>query len=140
MGEQTYAGGNPPSVAPVPFARRDRARLDNTPVITLGFGNGAAGQATLDILGSDGSSRRVTLDARPGIVRYRWDGRLEGPGAPAGRAGGAGGGRGGRGGRGGGGGVEVAPGTYTLRLTLGGETATGVLTVRADPAMSSGAR
>jgi photosystem II stability/assembly factor-like uncharacterized protein len=130
MGEQIYAGENPPSVAPVPFARRDRARLQNTPVITLGFGRSATGQAMLDILGADGASRRVTLDARPGIVRYQWDGRLETPGAPAGRAGATGGGRGGRGG-----GVEVTPGTYTLRLTLGGETATGTMTVRADPAL-----
>jgi hypothetical protein len=79
----------------------------------------------------------VTIDARPGIVRYRWNGRLYPPGGPpATRAGGAGaGGRGGQGGRGGGG-AAAEPGMYTLRLTLGGETATGRLVVRQDPVLA----
>jgi hypothetical protein len=138
MGEHTYAGANPPSVAPVAFGQRDRARLSNTPVITLGFGAGAAGSATLEIQAAGGASRTVTLDARPGIVRYRWDGRLDPPGGPTPqRAGGAGGaGRGGRGGRGGGAGAAADPGTYTLRLTLGGTTATGHLVVRPDPILT----
>jgi photosystem II stability/assembly factor-like uncharacterized protein len=137
MGEDAYAGENPPSVAPVSFAQRDRARLANTPIITLGFGASASGTATLEILGGDGRSRVVTIDARPGIVRYRWNGRLDPPGGlPATRAGGAGaGGRGGQGGRGGGG-AAAEPGMYTLRLTLGGETATGRLVVRQDPVLA----
>lgn len=139
MGENTYAGANPPSVAPVSFGSRDRARLVNTPIITLGFGPGATGQATLEIQSSDGPSRQVSIEARPGIVRYRWDGRLDPQAAPPGaRAGGAGaGGRGGRGGRGGGSGQLASPGTYMLRLTLGAETALGSLVVRADPILTA---
>jgi len=136
LGENTWAGDNPPSVAPVSFGSRDRARLANTPIITLGFGAGATGQATLDIVGSDGSSRTVDLPARPGIVRYRWDGRLDAAGGARGaRAGG--GGAGGRGGRGSPAGPTAIPGTYLLRLTLAGETATGSLVVRPDPILSA---
>ncbi len=139
MGESTYAGDNPPFVAPVAFAQRDRARLSNTPLLTLWFGEGATGQATLEIQGAAGGSRTITLDARPGIVRYRWDGRLDPPGGPAAaRVGGAGaGGRGGRAGGRGGGGAAAEPGTYLLRLTLGAETATGRLVVRPDPALAA---
>jgi len=132
MGEQTYAGTNPPSVAPADFARRDRARITNTPLITLGFGPGADGTATLEIVAADGRSRTLGVDARPGIVRYVWDGALDRP--TAGQAGGGRGGRGAGGGRGGGrGGAQAGPGTYMLRLTLGDATAAGTLVVRNDP-------
>lgn len=136
LGEHTYAGQNPPSVGEVNFAQRDRARLQNRPIITLGFGAGASGQATLEIRAANGGGvRTVAIDARPGIVRYQWDGRLESPEGPAAGRGGAGAGGRGRGG-GGGGGAMAVPGAYELRLTLDGNTATGRLVVRPDPILA----
>ena len=67
--------------------------------------------------------------AAAGMHRFVWDFR---PNPPAG-----GRGRGGRGGGGGGGGrgglPPVAPGTYGVRLTVGGQTFTQPLTVKPDP-------
>ncbi len=145
MGDNTYAGDNPPSVQPVNPAQRDRARLANTPVITFYLGSGATGMATLEITGPEGQSRKLSIPARPGIIRYAWDGRYDSPaggGAPGGRGGrgaGAAGGAAGRAGGGGGGGQRgggagrAAPGTYSLKLTLGDQTVTGTLVLRADP-------
>jgi photosystem II stability/assembly factor-like uncharacterized protein len=128
MGENVYAGDNPPSVAPVSFAQRDRARLQNTPVITMAFGAGATGSATLEISSPDGRTRAIAVPAKPGITRYVWDGRID-------AGGGRGAGRGGGGGRGGGAG-RLAPGTYGLKLTLGASSASGTLLVREDPILA----
>lgn len=133
LGENVYAGENPPSIAPVNFAQRDRARLQNTPLITVAFGAGASGAARLEIAGPDGRSQAIAIPARPGITRYAWDGRVDAGGG--GRGGGRGGaGRAGGAGRGGGSGRPV-PGTYTLTLTLGTASATGTLQVREDPVL-----
>ena len=124
LGDNTYAGQNPPCVATVNFAQRDRARLSNTPLITLYLGGGAAGTAALEITSADGQRRQISFPAKPGITRVVWDGRFDSAGgaAPQGRRGGRGGGAG-----------RPAPGTYSLKLTAGAAVATGTLTVRADP-------
>ncbi|NQW03065.1 MAG: hypothetical protein HQ485_03470 [Acidobacteria bacterium] len=131
LGENTFAGQNPPSVAPAAFGQRDRARIRNTPVITVSMGAAASGTATLEITAPSGQSAQIDLPAKPGITRYQWDGRLAAPGQ-AGQAAGRGAGRGGTG-RGGGGGGALEPGTYQLTLRLGPNEATGTLAVRADP-------
>jgi hypothetical protein len=165
LGENTYAGENPPSVAPVAYGQRDRARLVNTPLITFYLGDAATGTASLEVTSPDGVSRTLSIPAKPGITRYAWDMRSQaavaagasaepsdetGAGAAAGRGGrGVGGGRGagaGGGGRGGGGGAaggrgnaevgRVMPGVYALKLTIAGATATGDLVVREDPLLS----
>jgi hypothetical protein len=68
--------------------------------------------------------------AAAGMHRYVWDFR---PDPPAG----GGRGRGGRGGGGGGGGrggpPPVAPGNYSVRLTVNGQTLTQPLVVKPDP-------
>jgi hypothetical protein len=174
LGDNTFAGENPPYVQPVNFQQRDRAHLVDTPLITFYLGAGATGMATLEITNPDRFARTLSIPAKPGITRYAWnvrgdvaadvfageEGGGRGAGAARGGAGGAGGGRGGAGGAGGGrggaggaggargagggrgrgagagrgGGLPPAtPGTYTLRLTLGGSTSTGTLVVRADP-------
>jgi photosystem II stability/assembly factor-like uncharacterized protein len=134
MGENTYAGENPPSIAPVSFQQRDRARLVNTPIITVGFGAGASGTATLTIADPAGATREIEMPARPGIVRYVWTGGMNTPVVGRGGRGGAGGrGGGGRGGGRGGGAGRLEPGTYGLTLTLGGASASGTLVVREDP-------
>jgi len=146
MGDNTYVGQNPPYVQPVNFAQRDRSRLVNTPLITFYLGAGAAGTATLEITSPDGRSRKLSIPAKPGITRYAWDGRFDG--APGGLQGGRG--ARGAGARGAGAGAPVAegglaaggrgagaprpaPGTYSLKLTLGDSTTTGTLVLRADP-------
>ncbi len=159
IGDNTYAGENPPSVAPINFQQRDRTHLVNTPVVSFAFGAGATGTATLEIAGPDGRTRAIEIPARAGITRYVWDGRMEAPaagrgggrgaggvggraGAGAARGGGGrgaargGGGAGGRqgGGRGfGRGGGPADPGTYRLTLTLGSASVHGTLVVREDP-------
>jgi hypothetical protein len=165
LGENTYAGENPPSVAPVVYQSRDRMRLVNTPVITYYLGRGAAGTVTLEITNPDGVSSTISIPAKPGITRYAWEmrpqaaaaGAVAGEGdeaAAAGRggrgaAGAPAGGRGagaGRGGRGGGGAAagrgnaaaaaRSEAGVYALKLTIGGATATGSLLLREDPMLS----
>ena len=85
----------------------------------------------------------TTIDAAAGINRYYWTMRFS-PAAGQGARGQAGGGQGGRGGgRGGGGfgggrggGAQAEPGTYVVKLTIGNETYSTTLTIRADPEAS----
>ncbi len=121
MGDNTWAGENPPDVGPVSFQQRDRTHLVNTPVITFSMGPEAGGMATLAITAPDGRSRDIAVPAKPGITRFAWTGGLSS----------GGGGRGG--GRGGGGGGPLLPGTYQLRLTIGSSAASGTLMIREDP-------
>ena len=123
LGENTYAGENPPYIQPVNFQQRDRAHLVNTPLITFALGNGATGTATLEITSPDGHTRTLSVPAKPGITRYAWDGRMDAPrtGAAAGRGAPP---------------VVLAPGVYKLKLTYGGSTSSGTLLVRADPLLN----
>ena len=154
LGDNTYAGQNPRFVQPLNFQQRDRTHLVNTPVITWYLGPEAAGNATLEITSPDGRTRSLPVAAKPGITRYAWDGRMSLVAAGGGRRG-AGGGRGGvaagaetgstagaaneEGGApfsGGGRGAappRLAPGNYSLKLTLGSSVVTGTLAVREDP-------
>jgi hypothetical protein len=139
LGENTWAGENPPSVARPAFGQRDRARIQNTPLITMAFGPGAAGAAILEIAAPDGRVGTFTVPARPGITRFRWDGRLpaaDGDGAGGRGRGGRGGGRG-AGGRGGGPSV-LGPGTFGITVRIGSEMAAGQLQVRVDPTVEGG--
>jgi photosystem II stability/assembly factor-like uncharacterized protein len=149
MGDNTYVGQNPPYIQPVNFAQRDRSHIVNTPLITFYLGAGATGTAALEIMSPDGRARKLSIPARPGITRYAWDGRFDGAagagpqggrgargagargvsvGEPVGGGGLAAGGRGA-------GAARPAPGTYSLKLTLGERTTTGTLVLRADPLM-----
>ncbi|MGH9472989.1 MAG: WD40/YVTN/BNR-like repeat-containing protein, partial [Terriglobales bacterium] len=78
-GSNVYAGQNPPDVRPPNPNSVDRQHIQDTPVITVGFGAQAAGEATLAITSPGGQTRTVTLAAQPGITRYVWDGRMEAP-------------------------------------------------------------
>ena len=112
------------------------------------------GQATIEILEGNQVIRTITTDARAGMNRIQWDMQRNAAGGPAGGAvggggrggggGGAGGGRGGGGGGGvpfvsgggrgggGGGGNLVDPGTYMVRVTAGGRSATTSVVVMED--------
>jgi hypothetical protein len=146
LGDNTFAGQNPPFVQPPNFQTRDRSHLVNTPLITYYLGAGATGSASLEISSPDGRTRTLAIPAKPGITRFVWDGRMDAPPAPVvavdpaagGGRGAAGGGRGGGRGRGGPGGGRgnappLVPGTYNLKLTFGGSTALGTIVIRADP-------
>lgn len=123
LGENTYAGENPPYIQPVNFQQRDRARLTNTPLITFALGSGATGTASLEITNPDGRTRTLSLPAKPGITRYVWDGRMDAPQS------GAGAGRGAPP-------AIITPGVYNLKLSYGGSTSSGTLLVRADPLLN----
>jgi len=137
LGDNTYAGQNPPYVQPVNFQQRDRTHLVNTPLITFYLGPNAAGEANLEITSPDGRTRSLTVPAKPGITRFAWDGRMTAPPAGGGRRGGGGGAGFAFGGGRGGAPPRLAPGTYGLKLTMGGATAAGTLAVRADPLLES---
>ena len=150
MGDNTYAGQNPPYVQPINFQQRDRTHLVNTPLITFYLGSAASGNATLEITAPDGRTRSLTVPAKPGITRYAWDGRMAAQTPGGGRRGGgraataeaapafAGGGEEGGAPQGGGRGAppRLAPGTYSLKLTIGADVATGRLSVRPDPILA----
>jgi hypothetical protein len=111
----TYSAPNPPRATPIRYALRDSVE----------------GGVKVVILNSAGQNVR-TLDGpgEPGLNEVLWDWRHDRPYEPA---------RGGAGGRGGGrgGGVPqgpvVLPGTYTARVTVGGQTAEAGFDLVAEP-------
>ncbi len=125
-GDNTYAGENPPSVAPT-GRLLDRAKIRNTPVVTYYVKEAAQGPVTLRISDvSGGRSRTLTVPGGPGIHRVAWDGHFDRPAgaAPPPRRAGFSGARQG---------PAVEPGTYRLELTVDGTTYAGTLEVREDP-------
>ncbi|MDP1889894.1 MAG: hypothetical protein Q8K55_03300, partial [Gemmatimonadaceae bacterium] len=140
LGDQTYFGQNPPSIAPVDFQGRDRGRVVNTPLITFALGADATGTARLEITSPSGTIRSVSLPAKPGITRFAWDMRPQSAGADT---------IGGARGRPDAGGARAAgarpagarpagarpaePGTYALKLIMGSHSASGTLMLRPDP-------
>jgi len=124
MGDNVFAGENPPYVQPADFQTRDRTKLVNTPLVTFYLGSGASGTATLDVTAPDGSTRTMSIPAKPGITRYPLDMRSAAAIAAAaaaananeeGGGGGRAGGAGGRGAAGGRGGAAGAAGAATGR-------------------------
>jgi photosystem II stability/assembly factor-like uncharacterized protein len=148
----------PPSTDDGTPTQKDEPSAENPPIgaiVDYYLKAAPAGPLTIEILnGSGGVVRRVSSadpvppiepntlvvnavwqrpqeppSAAAGMHRYVWDFRPDPP---------AGGGRG-RGGRGGGGGggrggpPPVAPGTYSVRLTVGGQSFTQPLVVKPDP-------
>lgn len=119
LGNNTWAGGNPPDVAPPNPQIRDRQRLQDTPILTFYLGPDASGEATLTITGPAGRTRRLQVPAIPGITRYIWDGRMAAPPA-TGRGRGAAP-------------PQLTPGIYQLELELAGARAHSTLRLLPDP-------
>ena len=155
-GHLLFQGRNPLTIAHRPPANSP-SELANSATITFYLAKAPEGPVQLEIASLDGT-RTATLNvtAAQGINRYYWDMRFAaaggrggggGRGGDQGRAAGAGDQGRGRG-AGGGGGAEAGdappqapqgaasagPGTYRVRLAVGGKTLTTSLIVRADPA------
>ncbi|MGH9413544.1 MAG: WD40/YVTN/BNR-like repeat-containing protein, partial [Terriglobales bacterium] len=122
MGSDVWAGANPPEVAPPRANGLGHQHIHDTPVITFALGADAHGTARLTITDPAGQTRTLAMPAQPGITRYVWDGfmtparhtRFGSYHPPA----------------------KLAAGVYHLSLTAGGTTATGTLTLQADPLAS----
>ena len=136
--------------------QKDEPEAENPPsgaIVDYYLASGASGAVTLEILNASGATVRRFSSADPppvvdpsalavnaiwqraqdppsaaaGLHRFVWDLHPE---APAGR------GRGGRGGGGGGGRGElppVAPGSFSVKLTVNGQSYTQLLAVKPDP-------
>src|SRR5262249_37724841 len=142
--------------------QKDEAMAENPPIgaiVDYYLKSAANGPLTIEILNGSGGVVRHVSSADPvpaieptslfvnavwqrpqespsaaaGLHRYVWDFRPDPP------PGGGGRGRGGRGGGGGGGGggrggpPPVAPGNYSIRLTVNGQSLTQPLVVKPDP-------
>jgi hypothetical protein len=148
----------PPSTDDGTPTQKDEPEAENPPngaIVDYYLKSGASGPVTIEILNGAGATVRrfSSADAVPPVnvntlaVNAVWQRPLEPPSAAAGMhrfvwdlrpeppAGGRG--RGGRGGGGGGGGrggpPPVAPGSFSVKLTVNGQSHTQPLTVKADP-------
>jgi hypothetical protein len=117
----------------------DRAKIENTPVITWYLAAASATPVTLEVRSLDGNQSRVlNVPAKAGITRFAWDGRFDPPAGyeppppPPGESAflaafrqppGA----------------LAGPGVYSLVLTTPSGSVQGVLRIREDP-LVSGAR
>ncbi len=150
-GHMLFQGRNPLTIAHRPPANSP-TELANSATVSFYLAVAPAGPVQIEIESLDGARKfSAAIPAAQGINRYFWNMRFAG--APG--AGGPGGGRGGRGGAGRGGtGAAAAnpdmadappqapaaaaggaePGTYRVKLTVGGKTLVTTLTIRADPA------
>jgi photosystem II stability/assembly factor-like uncharacterized protein len=163
-GHMLFQAKNPLAIAHRPPANSPSELAVSAPVSFYLKSAPANGRVRIEITSVDDTARRFTgeIPAAQGINRFMWNMRFasesEGPGGVAGgrgrggggRAGGGGrgagagdeppatgrGGRGGRGG-GGGGGATAEPGAYIVRITVGGRSHVGSLTIREDPEVAT---
>jgi hypothetical protein len=107
-------------------------QLQNSAAIHFWLKDAPAGDARIEIREIDGT-RSFTADvpAKQGVNRYYWNLRFDAPDSD--RAEGGQGGQGGGGGFGRQGGGEAPAGTYLVRLTVGGRTVEGTVSLREDP-------
>jgi hypothetical protein len=121
-----FAGRNPLTMAQ-PEPGNSPPQIANSAAVHYYLGTDQPGPVTLEIQEAFGAQvHTAQVPGTAGIHRYFWNLRF-GAAAPEGRGGGGGGG----GGRGGG--PAGGPGSYLVRLTVGGVAHTSMLTVRDDP-------
>jgi photosystem II stability/assembly factor-like uncharacterized protein len=150
-GHKLFTGRNPLTIDQRPPGNSP-SELVNRAAISFYLREGGEVSITISEVSGE-QSFETTVDAEAGINRYFWPMRFTPAAGPAVGAGGRGGGGGGGGGRGGGRGGQGArggrggfgrgpqgtpatPGTYLVRLTVGDETYTTTLSIRADPETS----
>lgn len=119
ISSSTWAGTNPPDVAPPQKNGLGHQHIHDTPMITFALGEHAQGMASLKITDPAGQTRTLEIPARPGITRYIWDGYMAEPKRDAA-------------------GFfrpppPLTPGVYQLSLTADGATAQGTLVLKPDP-------
>lgn len=148
-GHFLFAGRNPLSIEQRPPSNSP-PELNNSAAIHFYLKNAPAQTVKLEIISLDGSNRfTANIPAERGINRYFWDLRftpaatqpVADGGGRGGRAGGAAnpgtaGGRGRGAGPGLGGLPQAAAGTYRVRVTAGGRTSEGTVSLREDPALT----
>jgi photosystem II stability/assembly factor-like uncharacterized protein len=121
-----FAGRNPLTMAQ-PEPGNSPPQIANSAAVHYYLGTDQPGPVTLEIQEAFGAQvHTAQVPGTAGIHRYFWNLRF-GAAAPEGRGGG------GRGGGGRGGGPAGGPGSYLVRLTVGGVAHTSMLTVRDDP-------
>jgi photosystem II stability/assembly factor-like uncharacterized protein len=152
----------PPATDDGTPTQKDEAMAENPPIgaiVDYYLKSAATGPLTIEILNGSGGVVRHVSSADPvppieptslvvnavwqrsqeppaaaaGMHRYVWDFRPDPPAGGGRGRGGRGGGGGGGGGGGRGGPPPVAPGNYSVRLTVDGQTFTQPLVVKPDP-------
>jgi len=141
-GHKLFMGRNPLTIQQRPPGNSP-SELASTAAINFYLREAPGEDVTIEISGIGGDQRfQTTIEATAGINRYYWPMRFS-PAAAQGGGAGAQGGRGGAGARGGRGGFrgpqgpQAGPGTYLVKLTVGGETYTATLSIRPDPEASA---
>jgi photosystem II stability/assembly factor-like uncharacterized protein len=131
-GHMLFKGRNPLTVEQ-PEPQNSPTELENSAAIDFYLKSAPSGKAQLEITDLAGRQRfTADVTAHQGINRYFWNLRFDPPAGETPRVAAPG-----EGGEGFGPparrGVEAAAGTYRVRLTVGGRTYDGVVTVRDDP-------
>ncbi len=134
-GHLLFMGRNPLTIAQRP-PLNSPSELENSAAVHVAVGPQLTGPVTLEIAEIGGARKRtVTLDAKPGIIRYYWDLRFDAAPPPAGSGSSGTGGQAGAAGRGGARAPQAGPGTYRVTLSAGGRVYLATLVVRADPGL-----
>ncbi|HUF28912.1 MAG TPA: hypothetical protein VMM18_18165 [Gemmatimonadaceae bacterium] len=133
-GHMLFTGRNPLTVAQRPPGNSP-SELATSATVSFYLRNAPAGPARLEIASLDGTQTfTAEIPATAGVNRYFWNMRFA-PAetrVPAEAAPPGGGGFGGFRQQG----VAAVPGTYRIKLTVGGRTQVGTLTIRDDPEAS----
>ena len=141
-GHLLFQGRNPVTIRQM-APGNSPTELQNSATIDFYLKSAPTGRARIEITDLAGtSSYQADFDAKPGINRYFWPLRFDLPGGARAQAPAGGGGGGGGGEEGGGGGFggprfpPAGPGTYKVKIMVGGRTLETTVSVREDPALT----
>jgi photosystem II stability/assembly factor-like uncharacterized protein len=142
-GHLLFQGRNPPTIAHRPPANSPTELVNSATIDFYLKQPPPGGRVSVEISEVTGDRKfTAEIEARQGINRYFWNMRFNPPAGQRIVAGGGGGGGGGGGEAEGGGGFQgfggfqgalAEPGTYRVRLSVGGRTYESTVTIRPDP-------